>query len=289
MIYFGTAGWVYRDWEGKFYPQKKPRGFDPLLYLSKYFDTVEINSSFYYPPQPEAVAKWVQRVQENKKFRFTAKLWKKFTHERSFTEADLDEFKRAIDPLLSAGKLGAMLLQFPWSFKNEDQSRDYLVRLIENFPDYPLVLEVRHESWNLEATFDLLRQMGVGFCNIDQPRIGRSLRPTAAVTSGIGYYRLHGRNYKDWFRSDADVNERYDYLYSSEELQEAEELTAAISERARDTYVILNNHRNAQAPGNALELKSRVAGRKVIGPETLLQTFPNLKDFAEPEQAGLFG
>ena len=289
MIYFGTAGWVYRDWEGKFYPQRKPRGFDPLHYLSRYFDTVEINSSFYYPPQPEAVGKWVERVQENKSFRFTAKLWKKFTHERSFAEADVDEFKRALDPLSNAGKLGAVLLQFPWSFKNEDSNRDFLAKLIVRFHDYPLVLEVRHEGWNLESTFDMLRQMRVGFCNIDQPRIGGSLRPTTAVTSDIGYYRLHGRNYRNWFRSEADVNERYDYLYSSEELQEAEEMTTAISERARDTYIILNNHRNAQAPGNALELKSRVIGRRVAGPEPLLQTFPNLKEFIETEQPGLFG
>jgi len=281
MIYFGPAGWIYRDWQEVFYPRKKGKGFDPLSFTAQYFDTVEINSSFYHPPAPESAAKWTRRVQTNPNFRFTAKVWQKLTHEREYSQEDVDLFRQSIEPVAAASKLGALLLQFPWSFRNQEESRAYLEKLARSLRDYPLVLEVRHSSWNETGTFDFLREMGVGFCNIDQPVIGKSLRPTAVVTSPVSYFRMHGRNYKNWFRDQSDVNERYDYLYNSEELEQAGELIETIAERSRETYAILNNHRNAQAAANALELKSRVTGKKVAAPQSLLESYPHLKEFAE--------
>ena len=282
MVYLGPAGWIYRDWEGVFYPAKKGPGFDPLRFTASYFDTIEINSSFYHPPAPSATTTWVQRVSANPRFRFTAKAWRRFTHEREYSEADLTLFCSGLDPLASGDKLGALLLQFPWSFKNGHEERDYLVRLVEKLRPYPLVLEVRHASWNAPAVFELLRSLQVGFCNIDQPVIGKSLGPTAVVTSPVGYFRMHGRNYRNWFRDDADVNERYDYLYTSDELLQAKEFVEVIAERSRETYVILNNHRNAQAPVNALELKSLLTGGKVAAPDTLVGYYPRLKEFVAP-------
>src|SRR5688500_17023665 len=115
MIYFGPAGWLYKDWTGVFYPDPKPKAFDPLSFTAQYFDVIEINTTFYRPPEAQIVRGWGERVSANPRFRFTAKAWRGFTHERKYSAADVDQFLKGIDPLLSAGRLGALLLQFPWS------------------------------------------------------------------------------------------------------------------------------------------------------------------------------
>ena len=138
MIRIGTAGWQYRDWAGIVYPQPKPRGFDELSYLASFFNVVEINSSFYGPPRANASRTWVARISGNPEFRFTAKLWKGFTHDRNATTADEKLFKEGIEPLADSGLLGALLLQFPWSFKNEPENRTYLWQLRERFAEYRL-------------------------------------------------------------------------------------------------------------------------------------------------------
>ena len=219
MIRIGTAGWQYRDWEGIVYPKPRPRGFDPLSYLAGFFDLVEINSSFYGPPQAGASRSWVARVADHPDFRFTAKLWKGFTHERNATVSDEKLFKEGIQPLVDAGRLGALLIQFPWSFKNEQENRNYVWQLQNRFADYPLVLEVRHSSWIEPQVLDTLAELAVGLCNIDQPLFHRSVKPAAHSTSGIGYVRLHGRNYKEWFSPKADVRARYDFLYNVDQLE----------------------------------------------------------------------
>src|ERR1051326_5268298 len=207
MIYIGPAGWAYKDWEGTVYPQKPGRNFDPLEYLARYFNTIEINSSFYRPPAPPTTKAWAQRVEANKEFTFTAKLHRLFTHERGKAgAADEKEFHEGMAPLVKAGKLGALLLQFPWSFKNTVEDRIYLAELLEKFAEYPLVLEVRHSSWNTPAMYEWLQERGVGICNIDQPVFSKSIRPAALTTSPVGYVRLHGRNYQNWFRGQALVN-----------------------------------------------------------------------------------
>src|SRR5688572_24955231 len=152
MIRIGPAGWSYKDWEGIVYPQKPGKNFDPLEYLANFFNTIEINSSFYRPPAPLTTKAWVKRVEHNPKFSFTAKLHRLFTHERGkATAKDEKEFKDGMAPFLKAGKLGALLLQFPWSFKNTVDDRLYLAKLLERFRKYPLVLEVRHASWNTRS------------------------------------------------------------------------------------------------------------------------------------------
>src|SRR3954471_13267677 len=123
MIHFGTAGWLYKDWEGIVYPNPKKKDFDPLRYLARFFSTIEINSTYYASPRPQTAAKWVERVEDFPDFKFTAKLWKRFTHERksAWTRPEVKEAKAAYDPLMKAGKLGALLVQFPWSFRRTDE------------------------------------------------------------------------------------------------------------------------------------------------------------------------
>jgi uncharacterized protein YecE (DUF72 family) len=263
------------------YPKARPRGFDELSYIAGFFDTIEINSSFYGAPRPSAAKKWVESVSRNENFRFTAKLFHSFTHERKPAPLDEKDFKDGVAALVEANRLGALLAQFPWSFKNDAEHRRYLVNLRRQFLEFPLVLEVRHSSWMEEDVLDLLTELNVAICNIDQPLFKRSVRPSALVTAAVGYVRLHGRNYKSWFSKTADVRERYDHLYSIEELEPWVARSKEIAEQADDTYVITNNHYLGKAVVNAVEISTILKGKAQAAPEELVKNYPELRDFAD--------
>lgn len=283
-IRIGPAGWSYKDWNGIVYPQSPGSDFDPLAYLAKFFDTIEINSSFYRPPAEKTAKSWAARVAQNPNFLFTAKLHKLFTHARGkATTNDEKEFRSGIDPLVDAGKLGAILIQFPWSFKNEMEERQYLVQLLQRFKDYPRVVELRHATWNSATIYQTLEDLGVGFCNIDQPLFAKSIKPSATSTSMVGYVRLHGRNYQNWFREEAGVEERYDYLYSPEELDPWVARIKEVAKQTKEIYVITNNHFRGQAVTNALEVKALLEEERVPGPAQLLETYPRLTESIIPD------
>ncbi len=283
-IRVGPAGWSYDDWAGIVYPSPRPRGFHEATYLADYFDTIELNVSFYRPIDHLTVWKWLERVAHNPRFLFTAKLWQEFTHEGHLTETNEREFRPGMETLRDAGKLGALLAQFPWSFKNENESRAYLRKLANRFKDFPLVVEVRHSSWNDPKFYEWLMEHGIGFCNIDQPVIGRSLRPSEQATAPVGYVRLHGRNYKEWFSEREDSGaERYNYLYTEEELEPWAKRIEQVAEDTRLTFVITNNHFQGKAVTNALQLIARLTGKKVKVPPPLLEHFPQLDSIATHE------
>lgn len=275
----GPAGWSYSDWNGIVYPQKKTKGFHEATYLAEFFDTIEINTSFYAPLKPEIAKQWVERVAANRNFLFTAKLWQGFTHDTGATKEDEKLVRAGFDPLRRAGKLGAVLLQFPFSFHRDEETARYLVQLLKRFADCPLVVEVRHGSWNAPETFALLAEHNAGFCNIDQPLIGRSMGATEWATSPVGYVRLHGRRYDTWFSDDEELpaHERYNYLYSAEELKPWAERVGKLEKAAREVYVITNNHYEGKAVVNALELISVLKGEKVKVPEPLREKYPELE------------
>ncbi|HUI41701.1 MAG TPA: DUF72 domain-containing protein, partial [Terriglobia bacterium] len=183
---------------------------------------------------------------------------------------------------------GALLMQFPWSFKWSKENREYIGSLVMQFLEYPLVLEVRHSSWNRPEVFDLLGDLGVGFCNIDQPLIGRSLGPTAAATGPVGYIRLHGRNYDQWF-AHSEPQERYNYLYRMDELEPWAESVRRVAEHAQTTFVITNNHFEGKGVANALELEHLLTGELVAAPDTLQAHYPELTGIALPESAAARG
>jgi uncharacterized protein YecE (DUF72 family) len=259
MIRFGIAGWHYDDWWGPVYPadRKGKRTFDPLAYLARFFDTIEINSTFYRPPSERSARSWARRVGENPSFRFTAKLYRRFTHQRdeAWTADEVDEVRRGMAPLVEAERLGCVLVQFPWSFKRDAASREWLGDLVGAFGELPLAIEVRHSSWNVPEFYAGLRERDVAAVNIDQPVFGHSITPGAEVTAPLGYVRLHGRNYENWFRDTAESHERYDYLYTKDELDAWLVRIHEVARRAHDTYVITNNHFRGQAPTNALMLR----------------------------------
>ena len=283
-IHVGIAGWSYPDWAGIVYPATRPRGFSELAYLSRYVDAMEINSTFYRPAAPASADKWLRHVEDRPDFLFTAKLWQRFTHQReqAWSDRDVRQVADGMEPLREAGRLGALLMQFPWSFKASDAERDWLARLSDAFRPFPCVVEVRHSSWDNEDSRDFLKRQGLNFCNIDQPQIGASIGPTNVATGPVAYYRFHGRNAKAWFDPEAGRDNRYNYLYQPAELAPWVDDIRQMVDRAQRLFVMTNNHYQGQEVVNALQLKAALEDRRVPAPAPLVERFPVLREIAEP-------
>jgi uncharacterized protein YecE (DUF72 family) len=283
-IYVGPAGWSYADWRGVVYPASRASDFSELAYLAHYFDTIEINSTFYRIPDKKSVVRWASLVQFNKRFRFTVKLWQKFTHtDEPFSGSEVTEFTRAIDPLLDRDLLGGLLIQFPWRFKREKTTTGYVIKLAESFSAYRCFVEFRHSSWISTEFFSLLREHDISFVNIDQPVIGKSIPPTAVVTSKAAYVRLHGRNYDNWFQKGADRDARYDYTYSDKELDSWVLAIDDMSKNTEQSYVIFNNHFRGQAIVNGLQILAKIRKEKPAIPSSLVPYYPQLKKIGIPD------
>lgn len=312
----GTSGWNYPTgagtWTGLFYPPKgkaRPRGFDELSYYAEHFDTVEVNSSFYGVPSPDTTRAWAERTPPG--FAFSLKLYQKFTHPKMFREAalkrapgaegalldllsevnqsDIDEFRRAMDPLASAGKLGALLAQFPPSFKAHAPALDYLHRLLHTFRDYPVAVELRDKSWSddVQATVKLLNETSSAWTQIDEPKFKSSIRQNFLPNvTGFYYLRLHGRNAKNWWHH-AKAEDRYDYLYSQDELEPFAEIAGAVKALVKKMYLYTNNHFASKAVVNAVMLKDRL-GEPVPGeyPEAFVERYPEVRDMVRVAPVG---
>lgn len=279
----GPAGWSYEDWKGIVYPPHMPGAMHPLTFISEYFDAVEVNSTFYAPPNPRYCVSWLAKSQQNPRFKFTVKLWQRFTHERDTwpADADVQAVQDGVRPLVEAERLGAILVQFPWSFRRTPANRQWLAQVLDAFADYPLALEIRHASWNVPEVYEGLAERQVAFCNIDQPLFRDSLAPSDHVTARVGYVRLHGRNHQDWFREDAGRDERYDYLYSPDELKPWIEKIERIRKQAGEVYVITNNHYRGQAVVNALEIQAALRQDAPAPPVHLVEAYPQLRELAK--------
>jgi uncharacterized protein YecE (DUF72 family) len=292
-ILIGTAGWSYKDWEGVVYPESLKKEKHPVEYMAQYFDLIEINSSFYGHIRPEHGKLWCRKARAvNPDFVFTAKLNRAFTHspvavvESSSAatikpkEEDEKLAKEGLDSVASEGMLGSLLLQFPISFKNTDENRDYLDELIDRFREYPLAVEVRHASWMNEDILRYFAEKGVAFVNIDQPRLGKAISGTEHVTAPFGYVRLHGRNYDQWFSAEK-VEDRYNYLYTAKELDGWKTKIEEVAQKAKTAFVVTNNHYLGKAAVNALQLKSMITRKKVKVPPTLKKEYWELGEIAE--------
>lgn len=286
----GTSGWHYPGgrgtWLGAFYPAKeaRPRGFDELEFYARWFDTVEVNATFYGQPRAAVTAAWAERTPAA--FDFAVKLYQKFTHPAMFLEAagagapgaapealaaagevrqsDVDEFKSGVEPLAAAGKLGALLVQFPPSFVASDASVDYLGWLLRTFADYTPAVELRHKSWSDRGadTAALLNAYGAAWVLIDEPKFRFSIEQNwqAAGPAGdttLAYLRCHGRNAAEWWRH-AAAEDRYNYLYSAAELAPLAAAAGTLAARVKKSYLFFNNHFSAQGVANAVQLRRQL-------------------------------
>ena len=262
-IYIGTSGWSYPKgegtWTGYFYPTSK---INELEYYSQFFNTVEVNSSFYRPPNPGYVFNWARRVPEG--FLFTVKLWQKFTHPKMYKEAtgeeavisqkDVDLFKHSVEPLVRYGKLGALLAQFPPSFKNDVFGQQILGAVIKTFNEYRLAVELRHRSWSDDKnTARFLKENNITWVQIDEPKFPSSIAAEVPITADMAYFRFHGRNVEMWWKGDSET--RYKYLYSNYEINELAEKVKSASEQTSLTFALFNNHWQGYAPRNAVDMK----------------------------------
>jgi uncharacterized protein YecE (DUF72 family) len=298
-LYIGTAGWAYPHWNGVVYPKSYSAGSHPLEVFSSYLDLVEINSSFYQFLKPEVVRLWIKKVEANPRFLFTAKLHQKFTHARLLQSDEIAAFKEGLWPLLRARKLGALLMQFPWSFRFTAENQDFFIRLRRAFHEFPLVAEMRHSSWMAEEAVGTFLDYRVGFCNIDQPQYTRAMPPTAFLTSGAGYVRLHGRNPQNALGSyDREASDRpsarlrqHDYLYPAAELDEWVPRVEHVRRYAERTFVIFNNDAGGKSFVNALQFRAQMTGVRGSAPRDLRRRYPvELAEFspAYAEQQCLF-
>ena len=313
----GTSGWNYPSgrgtWNGVFYPpaRKRAPGFDELSFYAEHFDTVEVNSTFYGQPRSDVARKWVERTPAA--FEFSVKLYQKFTHPAMFrkalsrslsraddrlrfdspgeatgldevvrpNQADLDEFRAGIEPLAASGKLGALLAQFPPSFKDAPASRDSLARLLGAFHGYRVAVELRHRSWSdaIGDTLTLLNQFGAAWVQIDEPKFRFSIRQNYLPNvQGFYYMRLHGRNAAQWWRHEK-AEDRYDYLYSADELSEFSATADAARALVKKLYLYTNNHFSAKSVANAVMIKEQL-GEPTEGayPESFIAAYPHLRD-----------
>jgi uncharacterized protein YecE (DUF72 family) len=291
-ILVGTSGWSYPSgagtWNGVFYPKKKA-GFDDLKFYAEHFNTVEVNSSFYRVPAIDATRAWARRTPKD--FEFSLKLYQKFTHPDMFLKAtgedpsnldrtDVDGFRAAIDPLADAGKLGALLAQFPASFRNDANNRGYLAWLLDAFKDYQLAVELRHRSFSEDPTetMEILNAHGAALVQIDEPKFRDSIRQNRRPNVKTFYYmRLHGRNAAEWWAHEKS-EDRYNYLYSDGELTPIVEDIEHASREVKKTYVYANNHFSAKSVANAATIKEKL-GQPLEGeyPETFVERYPDLK------------
>ena len=288
-IRFGTAGWSFKDWEGVVYPRSMVG--ERLKHIAGFVDMVEINTSFYRPPNHRQAQGWLKQVEDHPDFKFSAKLWQKFTHERGPIEPlDVRNFIDGIEPLYEAGRFAALVFQFPWSFRKTEQNLLHIERLKHAFEKFPIAVEVRHASWNDPEFIEFLKERNIAFINIDQPAIRDTLRPTEHTTSDFSYVRLHGRNEEDWFRDDAGRNERYNYFYSLDELGEWIGRAKKMAKETDALYVVANNHFQGQAIANAIEMKYLTQGTPMKVPEEMFDKFPDLINIASnpPDQMNLF-
>jgi uncharacterized protein YecE (DUF72 family) len=290
----GTSGWNYPTgrgtWNGIFYPnaRSRPKGFDELAFYATHFNTVEVNSTFYGQPRADVCRGWAERTPAG--FEFSVKLYQKFTHPKMYEErmaaslasaapdqasegrdeavaaivrpnqADLDEFRRGVDPLAGAGKLGAILAQFPPSFKNALPSRDYLAWLLAAFAGHQVAVELRHKSWSdaRDETLSLLNEFQAAWVQIDEPKFTFSIRQNHLPNvRGFYYMRLHGRNAAQWWRHDKS-EDRYDYLYSAGELKEFSATADAARHLVKKVYLYTNNHFSAKSIANAAMIKQQL-------------------------------
>jgi len=288
-VYIGIAGWSYPDWRGIVYTDRKQ---DQLRVISRLVDCVEINSTFYRPPDEKNTASWLAQTNEKPEFFFTAKLHRDITHEGKIETETVKQFHSGFRPMLEAGKLKTLLAQFRYDFADTNLNRRHLSKIIEAFSDaFSIAVEVRHKSWQMPDALKFLEGLRVSVCNLDYPTGPKSFDMQLCTIGGFdrltagknGYFRMHGRNAEKWF-SKSTRDETYDYYYNEKELAQIKHRIDELAKAFNTLTVITNNHYRGAELANALELKCLLTDEKQFVPEGLLRTYPNLAKIASNKE-----
>jgi uncharacterized protein YecE (DUF72 family) len=294
-IRIGTCSWADEALTKHWYPKGVKSAEERLRYYAEHFSTVEVDSTYYRLPDESMVARWAERTPEG--FVMHVKAFGLMTRHpvkaeqlpadlreaapvddrgrverppREFRAEIFSRFNRALEPLRASGKLGGILLQFPSYVVYKDLSLDYLRWAVEQLAGDRALVEFRHRGWlddeNRAQTLAFLEELGAAHVIVDAPKTeAKNLVPTVvATTSPLAYVRMHGRNAKTWNVRGGSASDRFDYLYSPEELGEWSAPLRELSEAAEEVYVLFNNNRwsrrgdgelAAQAPANAVALQ----------------------------------
>jgi len=262
QLRIGPSGWRFPGWDGVVYPAAGPSRLHPLRYLAGHFGVVEIESTQRRPLRPEVAHMWLGMVSGRPGFQFTAVLDRRFTHERLLDKAEIARFKEGLAPLARAGRFGCLVLGFPWAFRFTAENREHVIRLRRAFHEFPMAVEMKHASWLADEALGTLVDYRLGFVNVDQPPRSSAMPPSAIVTSGVGYVRLHGRDQSYWtreFQPGAEGAGLNDYLYSPQELAEWKARIEKIQAHAREVFVITCNPAGGKSVVNALQLAALLA------------------------------
>jgi len=251
MRYLGTSGFSYDDWVGSFYPVGMPKR-EWLAYYAREFNTCEVNSTFYALPKLSSIKAMVEKT--GGEFLFSIKANQEMTHQRGDNAPVFKAFRQILEPIITAGKLGCILVQFPYSFRFNRHNWDYLARFREWLGELPMVIEFRNVQWLRSEIFDWLRHQDLGFCCVDEPQLPNILPPLAVVTSSVGYIRFHGRNSAKWWQHE-HAYERYDYSYTSQELSQWLPKIQKLDSIAEKTFIFANNHWRGQAVSTIRQLR----------------------------------
>jgi uncharacterized protein YecE (DUF72 family) len=287
-VLVGTCNWAdHKD----FYPRGLPAS-EQLGHYARFFPIVEVDTTFYGIPKPEVAERWVQSTPDS--FVFNVKAYKSLTlHEREDGKprAATDEEERAflalLRPVRDSGKLRAVHYQFPPWFTATPANMDYISRLPDRHPQDRLIVEFRHRSWGEPARFDavteLLEEAGMTYCIVDEPQLGSaSMAPRMAVTTpDLAVLRLHGHNYKTWYKKGETSADRFDYLYPEEELLEWVPRIRTLADRVKEVHVLFNNNRSNYAVVNGLQM-GQLLDLGLPSPESIPSPAPDVKQTELP-------
>ena len=285
------GGWELPSFNKYFYPSRHPKGFRKLEFYSRYFDCVEVNSTFYNASLSEKHSRqWIQDVSNNLRFQFIVKLFRGFTHTFNANRRDVLAVHRLLEPLKTDNKLSGLIMQFPYSFTNLKERRDYIIQLSKIFRPHRLFIEIRHDSWNHPSVEELMEENGLHLVNIDLPKIKYHIPLAEHVHGGASFFRLMGRNSKTWDRpwrveenGKYIVSDRYNYFYSSEELHELFHHIEKVRTQADSTFVIFHNDPQAHSLVNGFQLRNIIEKktRKVSAPQNIVESYPQLQQFCD--------
>jgi uncharacterized protein YecE (DUF72 family) len=286
----GIGGWEHEVLDMCFYPRPGLTQTEKLRFYAEYFSTVEVRPTFWDETLGRVDARsWAEAVTGTPGFEFHVKLHASFTHRGEVRPHLVRSTRALLAELTHQGRLGSLLVQFPYAFTNTSGHRMHLLRIAEAFRGFPLEVEVRHDSWNTDGLTSFLQDAGVHLVHADMPRIRQYMPFLTGLTGNRAYVRLHGRNDKGWMFNGWDA--RYDYLYNGRELREIRRRVEALPDRCTNATLIWNNSTSGKSVANAFEFASLLQGGKQIHiPAATVAAFPQLHHLAlaADRQASLF-